>query len=87
VHEVSWDKGGKVRPGEFILFCGKVNENHHLGTRFCVNHRILSAVKRVEFISYGMSCVVLRGCSCNIVLNVHAPSKEKRDDSKDRLYE
>jgi len=31
-----------------------------------------------------MSYVVLRGCWCNIIaLNVHAPSEEKIDDSKD----
>ena len=35
-----------------------------------------------------MSCIVLRGCWCNIiVLNVHAPSREKSDDSKDSFYE
>jgi len=35
-----------------------------------------------------MSYTVLRGCWCNIiVLNVHAPSEEKSDDSKDRVYE
>jgi len=34
VHEVSWDKGGTVRPGEFILFYGKLNENHQFGTSF-----------------------------------------------------
>ena len=33
-------------------------------------------------------CIVLRGCWGNIiVLNVHAPSKEKIDDSKDSFYE
>ena len=32
--------------------------------------------------------IVLRGRWCNIiVLNVHAPSEEKSDDSKDSLYE
>jgi len=31
--------------------------------------------------------IVLRGCWCNIiVLNVHAPSEEKSDDSKDSFY-
>jgi len=31
---------------------------------------------------------VLRGCWCNIiVLNVHEPSEEKCDDSKDIRYE
>ena len=32
--------------------------------------------------------MVLRGCWCNIiVLNVHAPSEEKSDNSKDSFYE
>jgi len=30
---------------------------------------------------------VLRGRWCNIVLNVHPPSEEKSDDSKDSFYE
>ena len=40
-------------------------------------------VKKVEFVSDRMSYIVARGCCCNnIVLKVHAPSEEKRDDSK-----
>jgi len=35
-----------------------------------------------------MSYIVLRGHWCNIiVLNVHVPSEEKGDDSKDSFYE
>ena len=35
-----------------------------------------------------MSYIVLRGRWCNIiVLNVHAPSEEESDSSKDRFYE
>jgi len=35
-----------------------------------------------------MSCTVLRGGWCNIiVLNVHTPSDKKSDDSKDSFYE
>ena len=53
-----------------------------------VYHGIVSAVKRVDFISDRMSYIFLRGCLCNIIiLNVHAPSEEKSDDSKDRFYE
>ena len=49
---------------------------------------MILAVKRVEFVSNRMSYIVLRGRWCNIiVLNVHAPSKEKSDDSKDSFYE
>ena len=50
---------------------------------FFVHHKAVSAVKRVEFISDRMSYVVLRGRWCNIVLNLHAPSVDKSDDSKD----
>ena len=55
---------------------------------FCVPQRIASAVKRVEFVSDRVSYIVLRGRWCNIiVLNVHAPSEEKSDESKDSFYE
>jgi hypothetical protein len=50
---------------------------------FFVHHRIISAVKRVDFVSDRVSYIVLKGRWCNIiVLNVHAPSEEKSDDSR-----
>jgi len=58
-----------------------------LGTVFYVHHRIVSAVKRVEFVSDRMSYIVLGGRWSNIVVNVHAPREEKSDDSKDSFYE
>jgi endonuclease/exonuclease/phosphatase family metal-dependent hydrolase len=49
-----------------------------------VHKRIVSAVRRVEFISDRMSYITLRGCWCNIIiLNVHASYEDKRDDVKD----
>jgi hypothetical protein len=55
---------------------------------FFVHHRIVSAIKRTEFVSDRMLYIVLRGHWCNIfALNVHAPSEEKSDDSKDSFYE
>jgi len=85
---VRWDKEGTVKAGNYSFFYGKGNENHQLGTGFFVHHRIVSAVKRVEFVSDKVSYIVLRGCWCNIiVLNVHAPSEDKSDDSKDSFYE
>jgi hypothetical protein len=53
-----------------------------------VHKRIISAVKRVEFVSDRMSYIILRGRCCHIiVLNVHAPTEDKNDDVKDSFYE
>jgi len=55
---------------------------------YFVHHRIVSAVKRVGFVSDRMSYIVLRGCwFISIVMRVHPPSEEKSDDSKDSRYE
>ena len=49
-----------------------------------MHHSVVLAVTREEFVSVRLTRIVLRGCSCNIiVLNVHAPNEEKSDDSKD----
>jgi exonuclease III len=88
VQEVRWDKVGTVRAGDYTFVYGKGNESHQLGTGFVVHQILVSAIKRVEFVSDRMSYMVLRGRWCNIiVLNVHAPTEEKSDDSKDRFYE
>ena len=72
---------GPIRKGNYNFFYGK-------GTGFFVHHGILSAVKRVEFVSDRVSCIVMRGRWCIIiVVNVHAPSEEKSDESKDSFYE
>jgi hypothetical protein len=53
-----------------------------------VHKRIISGVKRVEFVSDRMSYIILRGCWCHIiVLNVHPPTEDKTDDVQDRFYE
>jgi hypothetical protein len=54
------------------------NENHGLGRGIFVHKRIISAVKRVEFVSERTSYIILRGCWCHIiVLNVHVVTEEE----------
>jgi hypothetical protein len=58
VQEVRWDKGGTVKAGDYSFFYGKGSENHQLGTGIFVHHRIVSSVRRVEFVSDRVSYVV-----------------------------
>ena len=59
-----------------------------MGTGSFVHRRIVSAAKRVEFVSDRLSYIVLRGRWRNIiVVNVHAPSEEKSDEAKGSFYE
>jgi exonuclease III len=51
VQEVRWEKGGTERAEDYTFFYGQENGDHQLGTGLFVHKRILSAVRRVEFIS------------------------------------
>jgi hypothetical protein len=87
VQEVGWDKRTRYEQG-IIFFLWKRERKSSIGNRiFFVHHRIVSAFKRVEFVNDRMSYIILRSRWCNIILNVHGPSEEKSDDSKDNLCE
>jgi hypothetical protein len=80
--------GGTERAEDYTFFYEHGNGDHQLRTGFFVHKRILSAVRRVEFISDRKSYIILRGLWCNIiVLNVHVPCEDKGDNVKDSLYE
>jgi hypothetical protein len=54
VQEVRWEGGGTEPAGEYTFVYGKENENHELSTGLFVHKIIISAVKKVEFVSNRM---------------------------------
>jgi hypothetical protein len=86
--QVRWVKGGAEWAENYTFFDGQGNGDHQLGTGFVVHKRIVSAVRRVKFISDRVLYIILRGRWCNsVVLNVHAPCEDKGDDVKDSFCE
>ena len=41
VQEVRWDNGGTVRAGDYSIFYGRGNKNHHWEQDFFVHHTIV----------------------------------------------
>jgi hypothetical protein len=48
-----------------------------------VHRRLVSAVKRIEFVSNRLSYIVLKGRWLSIIVNVHAKKKKKSEELKD----
>jgi hypothetical protein len=59
-----------------------------LGAGFFAHKRIISAVKRIKFVSDRMSYIILRARLFHIIVpNIHCPMEDKTDGVKDSFYE
>jgi hypothetical protein len=58
VQEVRWERDGTERAEDCTFLYGQGNGDHQLGTGFFVHKRIISAARRMEFISDRMSYII-----------------------------
>ena len=86
VQEVRLDGKGISPIGDYMLYYGKGNNNHQLGTWFFIHNKI--AVKNIEFIRDRLSYLILRVRWCSIIVIIsHASTEDKVDLIKDGFYE
>jgi hypothetical protein len=64
VQEVRW-KGVARNLWKIRIFLWKGNENHELGAGFFLHKRIVSAVKKIEFVSDRLSYIILVSYHCS----------------------
>jgi hypothetical protein len=67
VQEVRWDKDGTEPADNHTFFYGNRNADHHLEIGSFVHEGIISTVKREEFVSNSIPCVMLKGCWHDII--------------------
>ena len=87
VQEVRLDGNGISPIGDYMLYYGEGNNviNQEQDSLYI---RIKSAAKKVGFISYKFSYLILTVLWCDfIVINMYAPSEVKDDLIKDNFYE
>jgi hypothetical protein len=87
VQEARWEKVSTEQAENYTFVYGEGNMDQQLVTRFFIHKRIMSAVRRAEFISDRLAYIIL-SCWCNIIiLNLHTPCEDNSDDVKDSFYE
>lgn len=70
-----------------IIFRGKCEHNHQLGTGFAVHASIIHAVRKLKDINSRISTVTLRTDNMDVVLiNVYSPINEKYEEEKKLFY-
>uniref|UniRef100_A0A8D8Q0R7 Craniofacial development protein 2 n=1 Tax=Cacopsylla melanoneura TaxID=428564 RepID=A0A8D8Q0R7_9HEMI len=87
IQETRWAGNGDVNKNGYKFIYGGTDK-HELGTGFLIKTNFENEIKDVKFITNRISYIILKGKYKSIcLLNAHAPTEDKDQDTKAEFYE
>ncbi|KAI5737941.1 hypothetical protein M8J77_000982 [Diaphorina citri] len=87
IQETRWIGTGNIDKGDYKFIYGGTDK-HTFGTGFLIKKRFQNSIQDVKFINDRISYLIIRGNFKPIfILNAHAPTEDKDQETKDEFYE
>lgn len=87
LQEIRWMGTGTLKMNDGNIFYGDCGNTHELGTGFYVNNSVLNSVKDFQSINNRIFSLTIEAQWFDRkFINVHAPTEDKDDETKEDLY-
>jgi len=89
LQEIRWPGSGSVKSNDMTIFYnGGTGPRHNFGVGFMINEALPPKVSRFEAINERLCYIRLLMSNYDlIIINCHAPTKEKKEEIKNKFYE
>lgn len=87
LQEIRWEDAGTTKMSQTTIFNGECENGHRLGTCFAEHEYIIRLVKEFRDINPRIATLILKTDNFDmVIINVHAPTKDKEEEEKDMFY-
>jgi hypothetical protein len=89
LQDMRWPGKVNIKSENYTIFySGTENDNHENGVGFLINDSILSNMKKFTAINERLCIIQIQGKIWDIaLLNCYAPTEDKNNDAKSKIYE